>query len=100
MFKIWDLVINHYRFGYITKIETDDIFTDVIVYFVKFFRYMDGGRVHASGWFDENEMVLAPLDIWEDDLLAMQHMALEMNDKAWFEELGLRLKNEREGVIR
>jgi hypothetical protein len=34
---------------------------------------------------------LAPLDIREDDLLAMQHLAVSTSDKAWFDELGGRL---------
>jgi hypothetical protein len=34
---------------------------------------------------------LAPLDIQNEDLLAMQHLAVEMNDKEWFIELGERL---------
>jgi hypothetical protein len=38
-----------------------------------------------------DEIELAPLDIREEDILAMQHIAVEMNDKTWFEELGQRL---------
>jgi hypothetical protein len=35
---------------------------------------------------------LAPLDIREDDLLAMQHLAVSTGDRGWFDELGGRLK--------
>jgi hypothetical protein len=34
---------------------------------------------------------LAPLDIREDDLLAMQHLAVSTGDRGWFDELGGRL---------
>jgi hypothetical protein len=37
---------------------------------------------------------LAPLDIRKEDLLAMQHMAVETGDKEWFQELA-----ERMGVL-
>jgi hypothetical protein len=35
---------------------------------------------------------LAPLDFREDDLLAMQHLAVGTGDRDWFDELGGRLK--------
>jgi hypothetical protein len=39
-----------------------------------------------------DQIELAPLDILDVDLLAMQHLAVEINDKQWFVELGERLK--------
>jgi hypothetical protein len=38
---------------------------------------------------------LAPLDIREADLLAMQHLAVSTSDRDWFDELGGRLNVSR-----
>jgi hypothetical protein len=35
---------------------------------------------------------LAPIDIQDEDLLAMQHLAVEIGDYEWFCELGTRLE--------
>jgi hypothetical protein len=43
------------------------------------------GNAIALRYHDQIE--LAPLDIQESDLLAMQHLAVEMKDKEWFEEI-------------
>lgn len=34
---------------------------------------------------------LAPLDITDEDLLAMKYLALETNDKEWYQELSARM---------
>jgi hypothetical protein len=38
------------------------------------------------------ELELAPLDIREEDLLTMQHLAVEIKDFTWFKEIGARLE--------
>jgi hypothetical protein len=44
------------------------------------------------------EMVeLAPLDIRQDDLIAMQHLAVEIGDKEWFTDLGNRMGEKAHG---
>jgi hypothetical protein len=40
---------------------------------------------------------LAPLDILEEDILSMQHLAVEIGDYEWFCELGKRLEVEQYG---
>jgi hypothetical protein len=39
-----------------------------------------------------DEVELAPLDIKIEDLLSMQHVAVDMGDYEWFCELGKRLE--------
>ncbi|MBO0959538.1 hypothetical protein J1P26_07300 [Neobacillus sp. MM2021_6] len=38
-----------------------------------------------------HQIRLAPLDIQQEDLLAMQHLAVETGDEEWFREIGERL---------
>jgi hypothetical protein len=40
---------------------------------------------------------LAPLDIRQDDLIAMQHLAVETGDKEWFTELSERMGEKAHG---
>jgi hypothetical protein len=44
-----------------------------------------------------DEVELAPLDIRKEDLLAMQHLAVETGDYQWFCDLGERLGVEMGG---
>ncbi|MEH7093970.1 hypothetical protein [Neobacillus vireti] len=43
------------------------------------------------------ELELAPLDIQNEDLLAMQHLAVEIGDEQWFRELAQKMGVEQLG---
>jgi hypothetical protein len=48
----------------------------------------------------KNENItLAPLDIREEDLLSMQYLAVEMDDREWFQQLAQRMGVEMYGQI-
>jgi hypothetical protein len=62
--------------------------------------YTDGvtakfGRMSAIK--ENSKIELAPLDIRQDDLIVMQHMAVETKDKEWFKDLGNRMGEKAHG---
>jgi hypothetical protein len=78
MYQVGDWVVekNTGRIGTVAKKH----WSEVAVHF---------GKAVALRYHDQIE--LAPLDIQAEDLLAMQHLAVDINDKQWFVELGERL---------
>jgi hypothetical protein len=78
MFKAGDWIIDKIRgsLGTVVCVYTDGVSA-------KF------GRMSAMK--ANLDIELAPLDIRQDDVIAMQHLAVEIGDKEWFTELGNRM---------
>lgn len=57
--------------------------------------FPDGVTAHFGGMTavrSNDNIEIAPLDIREEDILAMQHLAVETNDVEWFKELSKRME--------
>jgi hypothetical protein len=82
----WIKIVNH-RFlegctGFVSKYsDLDDEYKIIVTKNAK------GKQIKGSVWLDEDNLLLFGEHQEEEDILSMIDLALDLNDKEWFEEL-------------
>ena len=76
-----------FRVGVIDKIDESD--KTVCVHWLK------EGKIGVSsvGWYKPDALEVIPVKLNADDYIAMAHIALETDDKQWFDELLTNVNN-------
>ena len=88
--KVGDFVkeISHNRMGYIVKIRERELGENEVI--VRMVRYTSGVEIFGTLTFYADVLEVLPDELHPEDLIELQHLAIQTNDKNWFEEIGKR----------